>query len=218
MENLIVRCSELYKLMTKPRSKSEEISATTKTWLKEKVKEKIYGYKKQLDTPAINKGIDLEDISIELLNDVSFNQFKKHVGRKTNDWLTGEPDIVGISSIEDIKTSWSLETFPAFQEDAEDAVKKAGYDWQLRGYMLLFDKPEAKVHYCMISTPDYLLKPWELENASTMKIHKVDHISPSARITSVSLSRDKALEEDMKAQYDIANKYYQEYWNELSKK
>lgn len=213
MKDLLVRCSELKNLMTKPRSKSEEISATTKTWLKEKVKEQFYGYRKQLDTPAINKGIDMEDVSIQLVNDVTFNSYEKNTERKTNDWLTGEADIVGVSSIEDIKTSWSLETFPAFQEDADDAVKKAGYDWQLRGYMLLWDKPEAKIRYCMISTPDYLLKDWDNES-----IHKVDEIDPEARISTVTIQRDKDLEAEIKERYEIANKYYQQYWNELNKK
>ena len=213
MENLIVRCSQLHKMMTNPRGKTDEISATTKTWLKELVKEKFYGYKKQLDTPAIKKGIDCEYGSILLLNDVTFNSYKKNEQRITNDWLTGEADIVGISEIIDVKSSWSLETFPAFQEDADAAVKKAGYDWQLRGYMMLYNKPQASIRYCMISTPDYLLKDWD-----DQKIHKVDHIDPKDRITTVTIERDKALEEKMLKRYELANKYYQQYVNELKNK
>jgi hypothetical protein len=222
MENLIVRCSELKKLMTKPRSKTEEISATTKTWLKDKVKQEVFGYNIELNTKPVLKGIHCEDESIELLNSVVFAQHKKNTERRTNDWLTGEPDIISVATIEDIKSSWSLETFPAFQEDADKAVKDAGYDWQLRGYMLLFDKPEARIRYCMISTPVkldiegedvYLLKDWD--NIST---HKVDHIEPQLRISTVDIKRDKELEVEMKERYDIANKYYQMYWKELSNK
>jgi hypothetical protein len=212
MGNLIVRCSELKNLMTKPRSKSEEISATTKTWLKEKVKQEYFGYRKKLDTPAINKGIDCEQMSIDLLNDVVFGTYKKNTERRTNDWLTGEPDIVSISAIDDIKTSWSLETFPAFKEDAQEAIKKAGYDWQLRGYMMLFKKPEARIRYCMVDTPDYLLKDWDDEN-----IHKVDHIDPEKRMVTVTIERDKDKEQEMEEAYEIANKYYQQYWKELTK-
>lgn len=213
MKNLKVRCSSLHKLMTNPRGKTEEISATTKTWLKELVKEEFYGYKKQLDTPAITKGIDYEFKSIELLNDATFNTFKKNEERKDNGWLTGEPDIIAISSIEDVKSSWSLETFPAFQEDADAAVKKSGYDWQLRGYMMLFNKPQASIRYCMISTPESLLKDWD-----DRAIHKVDHIDPKDRITTVTIERDKDLEAKMEERYEVANKYYQQYWNELKNK
>lgn len=211
MRNLIVRCSSLSKMMT--RAKEGEIAVGTKTWLKEMVKEEFYEYRKQLDTPAINKGIDLENVSIDLLNEATFNDHVKNEERKTNEWLTGEADIVAISSIEDIKSSWSLETFPAFQEDAEAAVKKSGYDWQLRGYMLLWNKPQASIRYCMISTPDYLLKDWD-----DRSIHKVDHIDPKDRLTTVIIKRDEEIEAKMLERYKVANEYYQKYWNELKNK
>lgn len=223
MDNLLVRCSELHKMMTKPRSKSEEISATTKTWLKEKVKQEAYGYRPELNTKPVLKGIHQEQDSIDLLNDVTFNTFEKNERRENNGWLTGLPDIITTSSIRDIKSSWTLDTFPAFQEDGNEAIKKAGYDWQLRGYMMLFEKPEAYIHYCMVTTKlkiekedgteVYLLSDWD-----DVKLHQVDHIEPSMRITTVEIKRDKELEEEIKAQYEIANKYYQEYWKEISKK
>ena len=213
MKNLIVRCSSLSKMMTNPRGKTEEISATTKTWLKEMVKEEVFGYRKQLDTPAITKGIDYENLSIDLLNDATFNSYKKNEERKTNDWLTGEADIVTITEIIDVKSSWSLETFPAFQEDAAAAVKKSGYDWQLRGYMMLWNKPQASIRYCMISTPDSLLKDWD-----DRKIHKVDGIDPTRRVSTVTIERDEALEAKMIERYEVANKYYQMYLNELKNK
>lgn len=213
MKNLIVRCSSLSKLMTNPRGKTDELSATTKTWLKEMVKEEVFGYRKQLDTPAINKGIDYENLSIDLLNEATFNSHSKNEERKTNDWLTGEADIVAISSIEDVKTSWSLETFPAFQEDADAAVKKSGYDWQLRGYMLLWGKPQASIRYCMISTPESLLKDWD-----DRSIHKVDHIDPTQRISTVTIERDEDIEAKMLERYEVANRYYKQYLTELKGK
>jgi len=200
-------------MMTNPRGKSDELSATTKTWLKEKVKEEVFKYKKQLDTPPINKGIDYENLSIDLLNDATFKSYTKNEERLTIGWLTGEADIVTESEIIDVKTSWSLETFPAFQEDANGAIKKAGYDWQLRGYMLLWGKETASISYCMISTPESLLKDWD-----NREIHKVDHISPTNRVTTVTIERDAALETKMKERYEVANRYYKEYLNELTSK
>jgi hypothetical protein len=173
MKNLIVRCSSLSKMMTNPRGKTEELSATTKTWLKEMVKEEVFKYRKQLDTPAINKGIDFENLSIDLLNDATFNKYIKNEERKNNGWL----------------------------------------DWQLRGYMMLWNKPKASIRYCMISTPDSLLKDWD-----NKKIHKVDHIDPASRISTVSIERDEALEEKMLERYEVANKYYKQYLNELLNK
>ncbi len=213
MKNLKVRCSSLHKLMTNPRGKNEELSATTKTWLKELVKEEVFGYKPQLNTPAINKGIDYENLSIDLLNEATFKSYTKNEQRLNNDFLTGEADIVTEDEIIDVKSSWSLETFPAFEEDATASVKKAGYEWQLRGYMMLWNKPKASIKYCMISTPDALLKDWD--NTS---IHKVDHIEPTKRISSVSFERDEAIEAKIIERYEVANRYYQEYLTELTSK
>jgi len=213
MKNLKVRCSSLHKLMTNPRGKTEELSATTKTWLKELVKEEVFGYKPQLNTPAINKGIDYENLSIDLLNEATFKSFVKNEERKNNDFLTGEADIVTEDEIIDVKSSWSLETFPAFEEDAKASVKKAGYEWQLRGYMMLWNKPKASIKYCMISTPDALLKDWDNQS-----IHKVDHIEPTKRISSVSFERDEAIEEKIIERYEVANRYYQQYLKELTSK
>ena len=213
MKNLKVRASSLHKMMTNPRSKSEELSETTKTWLKDLVKEEVFGYRPQLNTPAINKGIDYEFLSIDLLNDATFNSYVKNEQRITNDWLTGEADIVTADEIIDVKSSWSLETFPAFAEDAESGVKKAGYEWQLRGYMMLYNKPKASIKYCMISTPESLLKDWD-----DRSIHKVDHIEPAKRISTVNFERDEAIEAKMVERYEVANKYYQMYLNELKTK
>ena len=213
MRNLVVRCSSLHKMMTNSRSKKDELSATTKTWLKEMVKEDVFGYSKQLDTPAINKGINFEDDSIALLNEATFNSYKKNTERITNEWLTGEADIVDAELIRDIKSSWSLETFPAFQEDADAAVKKSGYDWQLRGYMMLYNKPKATIDYCMISTPESLLKDWD-----DRTIHKVDHIAPTRRISTVTIERDEDIEAKMLERYEVANRYYQQYLTELKSK
>jgi hypothetical protein len=213
MKNLLVRCSELKNLMTKSRSKKEALSETTKSWIKEKVKEEFYGYRKKLDGDPINKGIDMEDLAIEMLNEITFNSYKKNQERKTNSWLTGEADIVSKDTIEDIKCSFTLETFPAFAEDAYAAIKKAGYDWQLRGYMLLWNKPKAKVQYCMVSTPDYIMKDWYNKD-----IHKVDKHEPTTRLTTVGIHRDEKLEDEMLEQYALANEYYKERWEEINNK
>ena len=48
--NFKCRASALGKLMTNPRSKSETLSQTTKSYLEEWVKEQIYGIKKQINS------------------------------------------------------------------------------------------------------------------------------------------------------------------------
>ena len=65
----------------------------------------------------------------------------------------------------------------------------------------------------MISTPDSLLKDWD-----DRKVHKVDNIDPVRRVSTVMIERDEALEAKMLKRYEVANKYYQMYLNELKNK
>ena len=63
---LVVHASECYKLMTNPQRKSEELSETTKTWLKEKAVEEVLGLRKSVETKPMLKGTLCEDKSIDL--------------------------------------------------------------------------------------------------------------------------------------------------------
>ena len=113
--------------MTASRTKSEVLSETTKTYIRGLAKQDFYGYNVELNNKYINKGIMQENDSIALLNTVSFTSMVKNTERLNNEWLTGEADIVLDDQIIDIKTSWSLETFPA---TSEEGINK-DYEWQL---------------------------------------------------------------------------------------
>jgi hypothetical protein len=65
----------------------------------------------------------------------------------------------------------------------------------------------------MISTPDSLLKEWD-----NKKIHKVDHIDPAQRISTVTIERDEDIEAKMLERYEVANRYYKQYLTELKGK
>tara|TARA_Y100000385_G_scaffold243838_1_gene261556 strand:- start:287 stop:943 length:657 start_codon:yes stop_codon:yes gene_type:complete len=210
--NLIVRCSSLHKIMTKSRTKGA-LSETAKSYVHEQVKEVFYGIRTKIEGKFLDKGIRNEDKAIEMVNDVRFMDYRKNKIRKTNEWLTGECDIEGDNTIIDVKCSWSFDTFPAFNSEAEKMLKKSGYDYQVRGYMMLYNKPEAEVIWCMTSTPDDLLSTWD-----NKEIHKVDHIEPELRITGAKIKRDKDIEKQMLIQYELANTYFKECLTELENK
>jgi len=192
---MIFRCSSLAKLMTNPRNKSESLSETAKSYIKQLAKENFYGYTSKIET-------------ISLVNSVWFgSNFVKNQLRETAGYLSGHPDIITDDSIIDIKTSWSLETFPALPEDADS------YEWQVRGYMHLFNKPRASVIFCMIDTDDELLSDWDNRD-----IHKVSHIDPTKRITVVNYERDGILEELMLSRLRDASEFYSQYMQQLNNK
>ncbi len=202
---LKVRASSLSELMTDPKGKDETLSVGAKTAIAKQAKQFVYGYDEQFSSKYTEKGILVEDRSIELLNSVTFSSHKKNTERKTNEWLTGEADIVA-DKIIDIKSSWSLATFPAIAADGENKA----YEWQLRAYMMLWDLDQAEIAYCLVSTPDHLV------GFEDKALHYVDHIAPELRVTLIKYQRDKALEDKIKFKIDEARKYFDQVVKQIS--
>ena len=195
---LKIRASSLAEIMTDPKGKDETLSVGAKTSITKQAKEFIYGFDERFSSKYTEKGLIVEDRSIELLNSVMFSNYQKNIERKTNEWLTGEADIVTPDQIIDIKSSWSLATFPALSSQGEDKT----YEWQLRAYMWLWDLDYSHIAYCLVNTPDHLV------GFEDKKLHQVEHINPELRVTVVKYSRDKALEDKIKFKVDEARKFY----------
>lgn len=194
-----IRASSLGLIMTDPKAKGEILSVGAKTYIGKLAKEFVYGYEEVVTSKYMTKGIQVEDQSIDLYNEVFFTNHQKNEERKTNFWLTGECDIFTGSKIIDIKSSWSLPTFPATSKDGHDS----NYEWQVRAYQWLWDVDEAEIAYCMVNTPPDLIG---YENEL---MHYVDHINPELRVTLVNYKRDKALEDKIKVRVEAANDYLQ---------
>ena len=203
------RASQIGKLMTTSRTKGDALSQTAKSYIDQLAKEHFYGYESPIVNRYLDKGINQELESIQLLNSVRFENFEKNTERIENEWLTGECDILTNEKIIDIKTSWSLDTFPELPED----IDSKDYEWQGRAYMMLYEKHEFELIYCMVSTWDEFLTQYDDKT-----IHKVDHIDPRFRITSVTFERDFELENQMIERCKIATEYYNERINKLKKK
>lgn len=191
------RASSIGLIMTDPKSKDEKLSVGAKTEIERIAKELVYGYDEVITSKYMDKGIAVEDQSIELYNSVFFTNHVKNTERKSNEWITGECDIFAPGKIIDIKSSWSLATFPATSKAGQDKQ----YEWQGRAYMWLWDVPEFEIAYCMVSTPD------ELISYEDPKLHYVDHINESLRVTRVPYARDTALEDKMRQRVIDANEY-----------
>lgn len=191
------RASVLSEIMTDPKSKDEVLSVGAKTAVMKLAKELVYGYDEQISSKYMEKGILVEDQAIALYNEVFFTSHQKNIARMSNMWITGECDIFTPEKIIDIKSSWSLATFPVTAE----AGKDKGYEWQGRAYMWLWDVDQFEVAYCLVNTPD------ELIGYEQPDLHYVDHINPELRVTRVQYTRDKALEDKIKQRVEAANEY-----------
>lgn len=194
-----IRCSSLSKIMTEPKTKSEVLSVGAKTYVEELAKEFVYGFQRVVTSKEMEKGTLVEQHSIDLINDVFFTSYTKNTERRENEWLTGECDIyVPNTKIIDVKSPWSLATFPA----TVFAGQNKDYEWQGRGYMMLWDVDHFEINYCMVNTPDELIRFEE------PAMHYVDQIDPSLRVTRVPYERDKALEEKIKEKVEAAREYF----------
>jgi hypothetical protein len=128
--------------------KEQSLSAGAKTYLDTLAKEFVYSYERTISSKYLEKGLMVENDSIELYNSVFFTSLEKNTERRDNEWITGECDIAAPRKIIDIKSAWSLDTFPATALQAHDA----DYEWQGRAYMWLWEKPEFEVAWCLVWT------------------------------------------------------------------
>jgi hypothetical protein len=201
--------SSLGKLMTTPKSKGENLSQGAKTYIRQVAKQDYFNYRVELDNKYINKGKDQEQDSIDLLNSVRFTNYKKNEVRIADGYLTGECDILAEDRVIDIKTSWNLETWPATPGEAHDN----DYEWQGRAYLMLYDREIFELVFCLVTTKDEFLNQWE-----QIDLHRVDHIAPEKRITSVIYERDLEKEQLIREKLIFANEYYSQYINQLNSK
>jgi hypothetical protein len=143
------RCSQIGAMMTNDRS-GKAMGETAKSYLKDWVREQIYGHPKDIKSKYLNKGRLLEDEAIRFYVEATGSDFLiKNDERFENDFFTGEPDVIDGDTIYDFKNSWDAYTFPLFDEQPDK-----GYYAQLQGYMALTGVKKAKLIHILLSTPE----------------------------------------------------------------
>jgi hypothetical protein len=195
--NFKCRASALGKLMTNPRSKSETLSQTTKSYLEEWVKEQIYGIKKQINSKYLQKGLALEDQAIEFYSVAMDKDFMiKNLDHFEDDFFTGTPDCMHEGIVYDFKTSWDCFTFPLFDQEPD-----MGYYYQLQVYMHLTGLRKAKLVYTLQDTPDYLTHEEPVSYA---------HVDNSYRVKEFEIDYDPMVIETAKARIQECRDYVKE--------
>jgi hypothetical protein len=202
------RCSSLGKLMTEPKTQKEgALSVGAKTYIRELAAQSIMGIDFEVSSKAMEKGIILEGAAIDLLNRVRGLNLSKNQERKSNEWITGEADLFDQANNRghDIKCSWSAATFPILPVDCVDKL----YEWQMRGYMALWDADEWEVNYVLLDTPDQLI------GYEPMQMHLVSHIPEHMRLTTWTIKRDMEKEASIFEKVKHANDYFKQVVEEF---
>jgi hypothetical protein len=209
MHELMIRCSSIGKLMTEPKTKAEgPLSVGAKTHIRSLVSQDIFGVDFEVSSKEIEKGNLLEADAIALLNRVRGLSLVKNKERRSNGWITGECDLFGAAARRghDLKCSWSVATFPIALVDCFDK----SYEWQMRGYMWLWDADCWEVNYALLTTPEHLMR------FDPPSMHFVDHIPEHMRLTTWTVTRDPELEKAMVEKIKAARQYYAQVLDEFT--
>ena len=153
-DKIKIRCSSLGAIMTEARTKSGQLSETCKSELIKVFINEKYGRSKNVQNKYLEKGITQEEESITLYSKFKKNYYVNNKARMTNDFITGEWDILKNEIVTDIKTSWDIFSF--FKAKNEPLNKD--YYYQLHGYMSLTGAKSATLAYCLVNTPLNLIE------------------------------------------------------------
>ena len=212
--------------MTSPRSKSEILSQTAKTYVEEQVLLAKYGIVKTFNSRYTDKGNLVEDESIKLASEVlELGFILKNDEHFSNDWVTGTPDVNTASLILDVKSSWDATTFPFFATE----IPTKDYYYQLQGYMWLTGKQKSLLVYCLVNTPLDMVQDeirrahWNanlLEESldlidEVQKRHNFDHIPDNRRVKVFEVERDDEVIEQIKERVELCREYYETLYNFL---
>ena len=215
-----VRCSQIGKIMTNPRTKGERLSQTTKSYILELAIQEKYGIHKEFWSRYTDKGNEVEDEAIKLVGEVlNVGFIYKNEERITNEYITGVPD-VNTDVLIDVKSSWDAFTF--FEKVVEDELKNKDYYYQLQGYMWLTDKQEALLCYCLIDTPLQIVEDeirrehWKqnlISESSDLREfvedkHTFGHIPKEKRVKTHVVKRDDDVIEAIKTRIEECREYY----------
>jgi hypothetical protein len=198
------------------KAKGSVLSGTAKSEVRALVKEDLTTFRSFNGNKYTIKGGTLEDSAIELSGKLRFRKLSKHVGRVSNGFITGECDVLDLDRklIIDTKCSWDIGTHPFFHDEAQEKAKKAGYDWQMQGYMWLYDCEFAEVDFWLFPCPV------ELTNGFTdieRSIELVNKIDLRERLTTVRYERDESMIQKIKDKIPHAQEYYAKLYQERIK-
>ena len=160
--------------VTKVAKEAGELSITCQKELLKIYTMEVYGRKKDITTKEMCKGIEVEDDSIMLYSKVEGVLFTKNEEAISNEWFSGHPDIFTgpdiyhADQVDDIKSSWELDSFiPKLIEKPD-----AGYEAQLNVYYDLTGAQSGNLVYCLVSAPFGLV-----EQEKQKLLYRMDVIS-----------------------------------------
>lgn len=167
------RASSAGVLMVSPRSKTETLSETTKSYLIEWLTEQVFGYRKEINTKYTERGILYEDKAIDfIINKLDLSFGVKNEINYEDDFFTGTPDLIIDGVVYDTKCSYSCHTFPFFEND----LPNKNYYHQMQVYMHLTNTKKSCIAYVLFDNEE-IGHVYNIEDEKRVKLFYVDYDS-----------------------------------------
>lgn len=136
------------------KSNNKELPKTAKSYCEEWLKEQLYCRKKEFSNKYTQKGLIVEDNSIDFISEqLGLGLLFKNEKYFENEYMHGTPDIVLKHTIIDAKNSWDPFTFPLFEKSVN-----SDYFWQAQGYMELTGVKKYILAYVLSDTPENIIE------------------------------------------------------------
>ena len=217
------RASAIGQIMTNGRGK-DSAGATAYGYVDKWAIEQVVGRTAPMRSKYTEKGILVEDASIDFAAD--FFDWGFAVKNETyfeDEHFTGTPDLIQGDFIVDIKSSWSMRTFPYF------ADLDKGYMLQLQAYMAMTGINRSELVYVLMNAPEHLIEREAYTKArelgeeeisqelweQTMNEMTFDHLEPRMRVKRHLVERDDVLIEAMRSRVELLRPYAEQRIIEL---
>jgi len=140
-----IHCSQIGKIMgnSKPAG---QLSVTAKTFLKEWYANEY----EEIHSKYIDKGNQVENDLIDFMAiQLGYGMATKNEITLHDEYMVGICDVNFPDCIVDVKAPYNRKTL----HDNVDGIN-SDYEWQLMGYMNLYNKPKAILFYGLMDTPE----------------------------------------------------------------
>lgn len=213
------------------RKTNPELPQGAKTYLKRWLKEQLFKRQEEIRSKYINKGNLTEEDGFTLMCvQLDLGMVYKNEEYKENDFFRGTCDLDLEEEVIDNKSSYSLFTFPMF----DDKFENEDYFYQLQVYMDLYMKDSAQLVYTLNDTPIEILRKeiqWIFNDDEKQKAvlnlvftkdyfekvkaelfpnaEEIDFIEIPAnmRVKSFRIQKDPGILQDMKQRVILCQKY-----------
>lgn len=155
LDEFKVRASSARKFMSASQRKADLFGKTCLGVVDDWVKEQVYERKGIMVSKYTQKGTIKEGEAIQFAARVHGWEIAiKNEKRFEDAYFTGTPDLILPDLVADIKCSWDHKTFPLI---ADEIPSDEYYD-QLQVYMHMTGVKNAKLIYCLMNAPEFMIE------------------------------------------------------------